>query len=79
MVCVNPLMVLSVQEKGPVTVESASVLLRNGIFPGNSVNAMTETVTSTRASSAQEMVCVTVGTVTAGKDGQEMPVKSGLE
>ncbi|KAF2986480.1 hypothetical protein EK904_003744, partial [Melospiza melodia maxima] len=61
----------------PATVESASVHPRNGTFRVISVNAMTETVTNTMVSFAQVTVFVAVETVSAGKDGMEMLVKSG--
>lgn len=61
----------------PATVESASVHPRNGTFRVISANAMTETVTNMMVSFAQVMVFVAVETVSAGKDGMEMLVKSG--
>ncbi|KAI1241765.1 Integrin beta-like protein 1, partial [Lamprotornis superbus] len=63
--------------RAPATVESASVHPRNGTFRVISVNAMTETVTNMMVSFAQVMVFVAVETVSAGKDGMEMLVKSG--
>ncbi|KAL2310737.1 hypothetical protein Nmel_002404, partial [Mimus melanotis] len=63
--------------EAPATVESASVHPRNGTFRVISVNAMTETVTNMMVSFAQVMVFVAVETVSAGKDGMEMLVKSG--
>lgn len=61
-----------------VTVESASVPPKNGIFRENSATVMTGTVTNMTASFAQGMEYVAVETVNAGTDGTEMPVKSGL-
>lgn len=61
----------------PATVESASVHPRNGTFRVISANAMTETVTNMMVSFAQVTVFVAVETVSAGKDGMEMLVKSG--
>lgn len=63
--------------RAPATVESASVHPRNGTFRVISVNAMTETVTNMMVSFAQVTVFVAVETVSAGKDGMEMLVKSG--
>lgn len=60
-----------------VTVESAFVLQKNGIFQENSATAMTETATSMMGSFAQGMESVTVETANAGMDGTEMRVKSG--
>lgn len=61
----------------PATVESASVHPRNGTFRVISANVMTETVTNMMVSFAQVTVFVAVETVSAGKDGMEMLVKSG--
>lgn len=71
-------MAYCVQEKVLVTVESAFVLLKNGIFQENSATVMTETVTNMMVSFAQGMEYVVVETVNAGMDGMEMHVKSGL-
>lgn len=71
-------MIHCAQERVLVTVESASVRPKNGILLGSSANAMTETATNTMASFVQEMVYVAAETVSAGKAGQEMLVKSGL-
>lgn len=65
--------------KVPVTVESASVHHRTGMFQGNSVNVMTGTATNMMALFVQATGYVTVATANAGKDGMEMPVKYGLE
>lgn len=61
-----------------VIVGSAFVLLKNGIFLGNSVTVMTETATNMMVSFVQGMESVAVETVNAGMDGMEMHVKSGL-
>ncbi|KAF5920379.1 hypothetical protein HPG69_009629 [Diceros bicornis minor] len=63
-----------------VTVESAFVLPKNGIFRENSVTVMTGTATNMMVSFAQlkGMEYVAVETVNAGMDGMEMHVKSGL-
>lgn len=66
------------RERVLVTVESAFVLLRNGIFLENSVTVMTGTVTSMMGSFAQGMEYVAVATVNAGMDGMATHVKSGL-
>lgn len=68
----------SAPERVLVTVESAFVLQKSGIFQGNFVTVMTETATNTTVSFAQGMESVTVETVNAGMDGMEMPVKFGL-
>lgn len=60
------------------TAESAFALRKSGIFRENSVTVTTGTVTSTTASFAQGMESVIAGTVSAGMDGTEMHVKSGL-
>lgn len=67
------------QGKAPVTVGNASARLRSGIFLESSVSVMTETVTRMKVLSVQGTESVTVGTVTAGKNGLETPVRSGLE
>lgn len=66
------------QERVLVTVESAFVLLKNGIFRENSATVMTGTVTNMMVLFAQGMEYVAVETVSAGMDGMEMRVKSGL-
>lgn len=66
------------RERVLVTVESAFVPPRNGMFPGNSATAMTGTVTSMMASFVQGTEYVAVEIVNAGMDGMEMLVKSGL-
>lgn len=74
----NQQMAYCAQERVLVTVESAFVLLKNGIFRENSATVTTGTVTSTMVSSAQVMEYVAAETVSAGMDGMEMHVKSGL-
>lgn len=74
----NPQMAYCAQERVLVTVESAFVLLKNGIFQENSATVMTETVTNMMVSFAQGMEYVVVETVNAGMDGMETHVKSGL-
>lgn len=65
-------------ERVLVTVASAFVLPKNGIFLENSVTVMTGTATNMMVSFAQGMEYVAVETVNAGMDGMEMHVKSGL-
>lgn len=60
-----------------VTVGSAFVLPKNGIFRENSATVMTGTATNMMVSFAQGMESVAVETVNAGMDGTEMHVKSG--
>lgn len=74
----NQQMAYCAQERVLVTVESAFVLLKNGIFLENSATVMTGTVTNMMGSFAQGTEYVAVATVNAGMDGMETHVKSGL-
>lgn len=59
-------------------VGSVFVRQKSGIYRASFVTVMTETATNMMVSFAQGMESVAVETVSAGMDGMEMHVKSGL-